>query len=237
MILFFTSLLFFSFVVIFMFNSSFTTLTFHTLLISLFIFLFHGFCLYALVLCGQAHVFCWSDSEFRFELLFVVVVVLSFTRPHHSSVFLSEWKLTVFFYLLCCAVTNLVIYPVYGFDLYGCLCRTDTMDGRNHTFLSQRFYPELVLLCNQLDNNKKNYRFCIKHKYKSWLRQDLVCPDDRRSVLTASCISINCFVSLTGIITTNIIIGAIAGSILVLALILGISAWGYKWVTWTQMPN
>uniref|UniRef100_A0A8C1HPB0 ADAM metallopeptidase domain 22 n=1 Tax=Cyprinus carpio carpio TaxID=630221 RepID=A0A8C1HPB0_CYPCA len=30
------------------------------------------------------------------------------------------------------------------------------------------------------------------------------------------------------IITTNIIIGAIAGSILVLALILGISAWGYK---------
>uniref|UniRef100_A0A8C1YL63 ADAM metallopeptidase domain 22 n=1 Tax=Cyprinus carpio TaxID=7962 RepID=A0A8C1YL63_CYPCA len=31
-----------------------------------------------------------------------------------------------------------------------------------------------------------------------------------------------------GVITTNIIIGAIAGSILVLALILGISAWGYK---------
>ncbi|XP_016381979.1 disintegrin and metalloproteinase domain-containing protein 22 isoform X1 [Sinocyclocheilus rhinocerous] len=32
----------------------------------------------------------------------------------------------------------------------------------------------------------------------------------------------------SGVITTNIIIGAIAGSILVLALILGISAWGYK---------
>uniref|UniRef100_A0A671MBJ2 Disintegrin and metalloproteinase domain-containing protein 22-like n=1 Tax=Sinocyclocheilus anshuiensis TaxID=1608454 RepID=A0A671MBJ2_9TELE len=32
----------------------------------------------------------------------------------------------------------------------------------------------------------------------------------------------------SGVITTNIIIGAIAGSILVLALILGISAWGYN---------
>uniref|UniRef100_A0A8B9L8X9 ADAM metallopeptidase domain 22 n=1 Tax=Astyanax mexicanus TaxID=7994 RepID=A0A8B9L8X9_ASTMX len=36
---------------------------------------------------------------------------------------------------------------------------------------------------------------------------------------------------LAGIISTNIIIGAIAGSILVLALILAIAAWGYK-----QMP-
>uniref|UniRef100_A0A673MVW1 Protein DBF4 homolog A-like n=1 Tax=Sinocyclocheilus rhinocerous TaxID=307959 RepID=A0A673MVW1_9TELE len=42
---------------------------------------------------------------------------------------------------------------------------------------------------------------------------------------------IKCSVPLTGVITTNIIIGAIAGSILVLALILGISAWGYN-----QMP-
>uniref|UniRef100_A0A672RYU9 ADAM metallopeptidase domain 22 n=1 Tax=Sinocyclocheilus grahami TaxID=75366 RepID=A0A672RYU9_SINGR len=45
------------------------------------------------------------------------------------------------------------------------------------------------------------------------------------------CLHIKCSVPLTGVITTNIIIGAIAGSILVLALILGISAWGYN-----QMP-
>lgn len=85
---FFISLLFFC-SIIFMFNSSFTTHTFHTLLISLFIFLFHGFCLYALVLCGQAHVFCWSDSEFRFELLFLLCRFVVYS-PHYSSVFLSE---------------------------------------------------------------------------------------------------------------------------------------------------
>lgn len=34
--------------------------------------------------------------------------------------------------------------------------------------------------------------------------------------------------SLLGVAGTNIIIGIIAGTILVLALILGITAWGYK---------
>lgn len=56
-------------------------------------------------------------------------------------------------------------------------------------------------------------------------------------LVAVAALHINSSVLLTGIITTNIIIGAIAGSILVLALILGISAWGYKWVTWLQTQS
>lgn len=36
------------------------------------------------------------------------------------------------------------------------------------------------------------------------------------------------FLVFLGVVSTNIIIGAIAGTILVLALVLGITAWGYK---------
>lgn len=36
------------------------------------------------------------------------------------------------------------------------------------------------------------------------------------------------FLVFPGVVSTNIIIGAIAGTILVLALVLGITGWGYK---------
>lgn len=36
------------------------------------------------------------------------------------------------------------------------------------------------------------------------------------------------FLLFPGVVSTNIIIGAIAGTILVLALVLGITGWGYK---------
>uniref|UniRef100_A0A672SUI2 ADAM metallopeptidase domain 22 n=1 Tax=Sinocyclocheilus grahami TaxID=75366 RepID=A0A672SUI2_SINGR len=83
-------------------------------------------------------------------------------------------------------------------------------------------------------------RICFNHK--CLLVQEFnfsTCPGTNERVICSGhgvrdCLPwlhIKCSVPLTGTITTNIIIGAIAGSILVLALILGISAWGYN-----QMP-
>uniref|UniRef100_A0A672SVV9 ADAM metallopeptidase domain 22 n=1 Tax=Sinocyclocheilus grahami TaxID=75366 RepID=A0A672SVV9_SINGR len=80
-------------------------------------------------------------------------------------------------------------------------------------------------------------RICFNHK--CLLVQEFnfsTCPGTNERVICSGhgvrdCLPwlhIKCSVPLTGTITTNIIIGAIAGSILVLALILGISAWGYK---------
>ncbi|XP_030639755.1 disintegrin and metalloproteinase domain-containing protein 22 [Chanos chanos] len=52
--------------------------------------------------------------------------------------------------------------------------------------------------------------------------------DDCNSTSPLSYLVVGPTATSSGIISTNIIIGAIAGSILVLALILAISAWGYK---------
>uniref|UniRef100_A0A9J7Y6J3 ADAM metallopeptidase domain 22 n=1 Tax=Cyprinus carpio carpio TaxID=630221 RepID=A0A9J7Y6J3_CYPCA len=83
-------------------------------------------------------------------------------------------------------------------------------------------------------------RICFNHKCLPVQEFNFsTCPGTNERVICSGhgvrdCLlwlHIKCSVPLTGIITTNIIIGAIAGSILVLALILGISAWGYN-----QMP-
>uniref|UniRef100_A0A8C2CP50 ADAM metallopeptidase domain 22 n=1 Tax=Cyprinus carpio TaxID=7962 RepID=A0A8C2CP50_CYPCA len=80
-------------------------------------------------------------------------------------------------------------------------------------------------------------RICFNHKCLPVQEFNFsTCPGTNERVICSGhgvrdCLlwlHIKCSVPLTGIITTNIIIGAIAGSILVLALILGISAWGYK---------
>ncbi|MBN3305622.1 ADA22 protein, partial [Amia calva] len=52
--------------------------------------------------------------------------------------------------------------------------------------------------------------------------------DDCNTTSPLSYLVIGPTVTANGVISTNIIIGAIAGTILVLALILGITAWGYK---------
>ncbi|KAI2654967.1 Disintegrin and metalloproteinase domain-containing protein 22 [Labeo rohita] len=78
-------------------------------------------------------------------------------------------------------------------------------------------------------------RICFNHKCLPVCSNELRCVcdlgwagEDCNSTSSLSYLLVRPTAKTSGIITTNIIIGAIAGSILVLALILGISAWGYK---------
>lgn len=160
------------------------------------IFLFHDFCLYALVLCGQAHVFCWSDSEFRFELLFVVVSSLSFCRSL-TPLFLrvSVWMKANSVYLLCCVVINLVIYPVLWI-WFVWMPLTYSLRGEKESYIfiwifflvpvSICLYSRLILSCGQPDKTNT-----IVNQTWIWImftsRLVLLCPDDCSSVLSASC--------------------------------------------------
>uniref|UniRef100_A0A8B9RII8 ADAM metallopeptidase domain 22 n=1 Tax=Astyanax mexicanus TaxID=7994 RepID=A0A8B9RII8_ASTMX len=81
-------------------------------------------------------------------------------------------------------------------------------------------------------------RICFNHKCLPMQEFNFsTCPGTNERVICSVCVRVPCCLDsgvnldslfLAGIISTNIIIGAIAGSILVLALILAIAAWGYK---------
>uniref|UniRef100_A0A452UVV5 ADAM metallopeptidase domain 22 n=1 Tax=Ursus maritimus TaxID=29073 RepID=A0A452UVV5_URSMA len=84
-----------------------------------------------------------------------------------------------------------------------------------------------------------NFSTCLSSKEGTVCSGNGVCSNELRCVCNRHWIGADCSTyfphnedAKTGVAGTNIIIGIIAGTILVLALILGITAWGYK-----QLPQ
>lgn len=173
--------------------------------------------------------------EVRFEFLFIVFVssLMSFPGPFSLSP-----QLQLHFSRLILTIVQLQIQQSVMFSWMGLYCTykfpSEWCWGRTAVWFFSVWSP-LFSLYTFPAKCYCVFVFCCS---VSWFVYPLVSTwfgkQETHIQLTHIWLHALFSPSVSGISSTNIIIGAIAGSILVLALVLAVTAWCYKWVSLNQ---